>query len=297
MGLISKVKDALHHDDSASSTTHSHSHSSHVTDNASTRTIASTAAVPGVATTAPVVGVVSAPVDGAVATTHHNTTTTASSRDDELRSSRLGAEAAALAPKEVNIHDRGIVQEETKVKDAIVQEEIHRAEHEEVTPVVDRQTERVEVNQILQPVLDRQSDISHQEKVNPTIQKEIVDNIPQGDSALYQRNSEAVKDSLEISDLHRTASVNAPVVNETVQTHRVNEIQPVIERKVDQLKTVHTTQPIVEHHVAAPKVGELRVEAPISMEEYQARSRGVATTGVTVPVDRAAINTANVREP
>lgn len=69
--------------------------------------------------------------------------------------------------------------------------------------------------------------------------------------------------------------------------------QPVIQREIEQISTLHTTQPILEHHVAAPKVGELRVEAPISIEEFKARSLGGATT-VTGP---AAINTANVREP
>lgn len=254
MGLISKVKDALHGD-----------HSEKEIDNASTRTIASTNAqvVAPVETVAPV-----------AASQQIDTTT-------------------LLPPKEVNVVDKGVVHEETRVAPEVVQERISRAHHEEITPVVDRQTEQVQVNQVLQPVVDKQRDVRHDERVNAAISNEIVDAIPEADSAIYQSNLNAVKDTRQVGDLKKTANINAPIVNETVQSHVVHEIQPVIQRDIEQLSTLHTTQPILEHHVAAPKVGELRVEAPISIEEFQARSAGTttATTGT------AAINTANVREP
>jgi len=269
MGLISKVKDALHGD-----------HEKSEIDSASTRTIASTSEVPVVART-------NTTVESAAAAA--NTTTTGHRATGEINTSTL------LPPKEVNVVDKGVVHEETHVAPAVVQEKIHRAHHEEITPVVDRQTEQVQVNQKLQPVVDKQQDYRHDERVNAAISNEVVDAIPEGDSAIYQNNLNAVKDTRQVGDLKKTANINAPIVNETVQKHIVNEIQPVIQREIDQRSTLHTTQPIHEHHVAAPKVGELRVEAPISIEEFQAKSKNTTTSTATHGI--AAINTANVREP
>jgi len=160
MGLISKVKDALHGD-------HTSSDKEREIDNASTRTIASTNA-----TTA---GVTSA-TTAATTTVVEPTTTTV------VEGAAVGATAVdtatLLPPKEVNVTDMGVVHEETHVAPEVVQEKIHRAHHEEITPVIDRQTERVQVNQVVQPVLDKQQDIRHEEKVNAAITNEVVEAIP-----------------------------------------------------------------------------------------------------------------------
>ena len=75
--------------------------------------------------------------------------------------------------------------------------------------------------------------------------------------------------------------VNAPVVQEVHKKHIIEEVQPVIERVTHHTHKIHTTQPIQEHVVAAAKVADIQVKAPISMEEFKKTQMASSTSALS----------------
>jgi hypothetical protein len=63
------------------------------------------------------------------------------------RVNNAAADTATLqSPTEINFTDMGMVHEETHLASAVVQAKVHRAHHEQITPVIDRQTEQLQAN-------------------------------------------------------------------------------------------------------------------------------------------------------
>ena len=97
--------------------------------------------------------------------------------------------------------------------------------------------------------------------------------------AKYQEQANAVQASFKEVEGDAQVIVNKPVIEELHKKHIVEEIQPVIERTTHHTHRIHTTQPIEEHVIAAAKVADIQVKAPISMEEF--RKSQMATASAT----------------
>jgi len=163
----------------------------------------------------------------------------------------------------------------------VVKETVHQREKEEVTPVIDREREETIVNQVVQPVRDSRKETVHHQATAPTIQNEVVEDVSAAEAERYQQNRAQHQSSRTVVGGATTSShVNAPIVNERVKTHVVEEIQPVIEREIHEEHVVHRTQPVQERVIKAPVVGETRTNAPISAEEWERRGGSATGTGL-----------------
>jgi len=178
---------------------------------------------------------------------------------------------AALAdgtPAQTTVDDKIGGTHTRNVKDAAVHENVQRHAHHEVTPVVDRQRDETEIHQKVQPVLDSQRKETHHEHVAPEVRRERGEDISDEAAAKYRSQGQA-QNYTNVGDQTHSTSVNAPKVHEHVNKHIVEEIQPVIERSTQETEHHHTTQAIHEHVTHAPKIHDQKVNAPISMSEFQ----------------------------
>jgi len=144
----------------------------------------------------------------------------------------------------------------------------------------------VAVQQIYQPVEDKRVYEEHETRVNPTQIKEHVEEISDEAAARYQSNANAIVASDVTKDTTRITHVNPANVTEHVHLTEVQEITPVIHREEKVNKTIHVNQKIVENYQLAPKVKEVVINAPMSIDEFKAK-------GGVVDAD---IATRNVRE-
>lgn len=166
------------------------------------------------------------------------------------------------------------------VKDAVVQENVSRHAHHEVTPIVDRERNETEVFQKVQPVQDKQEHHTHHQHVAPEVNRERQEGIDEAAAQKYQKQA-AFDNDQSIGEKTHSTSVNAPKVHEHVNKHIVEEIQPVINRQTEETEHHHTTQVIHDHVSHAPKVHDTHINQPISMSEFtgQGASTGNALGG------------------
>jgi anaerobic ribonucleoside-triphosphate reductase len=163
----------------------------------------------------------------------------------------------------------------------IVQENIRQHQKTEVTPVVDRELEQTVVQQVVQPVQDHvKAEAQHHYQQAQGISRETAEELSSEDARRYQAQREIVTGGRTVERFDQGVVENAPIVKERVNTHVIEEIQPVIERTIDETHVVHTEQPIYEHHTAAPKVAEVRYNAPVSIEEFEKRGGSMTGTGL-----------------
>jgi len=158
---------------------------------------------------------------------------------------------------------------QVKQAEAVLQEKKDIHEEIEINPVVDRVVDETEVRQTILPVKDEVNESSTEERVMATDKRNITEAPTDAVKAKYQEQSQAVQSSYTEVEGETKVHVNAPVIEEVHKKHIVEEIQPVIERTTHHTHKIHTTQPIEEHIVAAAKVADIQVKAPISMEEFK----------------------------
>lgn len=187
--------------------------------------------------------------------------------------------------------DKTVIQapaEEVQVKqaEAIVQEKKDIHQEIEINPVVDRVVDETEVRQTILPVKDEVNEASAEQRVMATDKRNITEAPTDAVKAKYQEQANAVQSSYKEVEGDAKVTVNAPVIEETRKKHIVEEIQPVIERTTHHTHHIKTTQPIEEHVIAAAKVADIQVKAPISMEEFKKTqmASATATTGVATAV-------------
>jgi len=185
--------------------------------------------------------------------------------------------------------DKTVIQaeaEEVQVKqaEAIVQEKKDVHAEVEITPVVDRVVDETEVRQTILPVKDEVNEVSAEHRVAATDKRSITEAPTDAVKAKYQEQASAVQSSYKEVEGETQVKVNAPVIEEVHKKHIVEEIQPVIERTTHHTHKIHTTQPIEEHVIAAAKVADIQVKAPISMEEFKKSQMGVSATTASTGV-------------
>ncbi|KAI9014322.1 hypothetical protein DFJ74DRAFT_682126 [Hyaloraphidium curvatum] len=162
----------------------------------------------------------------------------------------------------------GTTEEEirTRVRAPVVHEEIRASEQVRVTPEVQREVVRPEIQQVVQPVTERvqaptQVEIARAEGGVREVRA-------QGDVAderRYAQQAAAVRDETRHAGTERSRVEEQARVSETVRGERYQEIQPVIERVVEKPKVVEVQQHQKEIVHEAPKVHDLKVNAPIDI--------------------------------
>lgn len=162
----------------------------------------------------------------------------------------------------------------------VVQESVHQREREEITPVVQRDREETIVNQVVQPVLDSRKETIHHQATSAPVTNEVVEDVSGAEAEKYQRNRAQFNSSRTVAGTTQSSHVNAPIISENVNTHVVEEIQPVIQREVQEEHIIHREQPVYERVVKAPVVGEVRHNAPISIDEFEAKGGSATGTGL-----------------
>lgn len=142
------------------------------------------------------------------------------------------------------------------VKEKVVHEEI-----EEVQPVIEREVEQTEIQQIIVPTEEHEKRVFEHEEHGglPTETRETRGEFSQDE---MDRQRIAVQPEHVEENVGGTRVVNQPIVKENVKTRVVEEIQPVIERTIEETHVHHVEQPIIEHHVAAPIIREPIVRRP-----------------------------------
>lgn len=164
----------------------------------------------------------------------------------------------------------------------VVHENLRQQQSTHITPVVDREREETIVQQTIQPIEDRvQAETQHHYSQAKAISRETAEELSAEDARRYQAQRELVgTGSRNVERIDRGVVENAPIVKERVNTHVIEEIQPVVNRTIEEQHIVHTEQPIYEHHTAAPKVAEVRTNAPLTMEEFEKRGGSMTGTGL-----------------
>jgi len=155
----------------------------------------------------------------------------------------------------------------------VTKETVHEHRREEITPVIEREREETHVQQVVQPIVDSRQETVHSASAAAPVERAVVEDVGEADARRYQSNKSAHKSYSETRDAGTESVMNAPILNERVHRHNVVEVQPVIEREVQRENVIHTQQPIAERFVAAPKVHDTVVNAPMSIDEFQ-RSGG-----------------------
>ncbi|KAJ3184883.1 hypothetical protein HDU85_001565 [Gaertneriomyces sp. JEL0708] len=175
----------------------------------------------------------------------------------------------------------GPVEEVCNTQNApVVQETLREHRAVEVQPIIEREHEQTIVQQVVQPVRDHQAATHHHYAENAAITREVQDELSTDDARRYQQNLQSVHSGRKVENLEEGVITNAPVIHEKVNTHVIEEVQPVIERTIDETHVVHTTQPIYEHHTASPRVADVRYAKPLTMEEFEARGGSMSGTGL-----------------
>jgi hypothetical protein len=139
----------------------------------------------------------------------------------------------------------------------VVQETVRRHEVDEVTPMIERDVDRTEIQQVIERDEEYDEQVHTHERTLPT---EVRDTVIHEGEADVQR--QIADEERKVEDLGGETHVLEPIVKENVRVHVVEEIQPIIERTVDETHIVHTTQPIKEHHVLPPVLRDEIVERP-----------------------------------
>ena len=132
------------------------------------------------------------------------------------------------------------------VKDAVTHENVTRHAHHEVTPVVGRERDEVDIHQKVQPVLlvaiclpvsrhserlcltfshfcyssDQQEKHTHHQHVAPEVHRERGEDISDRDAAKYAQQAQHTN-TQNIGEQTHSTSVNAPKVHEHVNKHIV----------------------------------------------------------------------------
>jgi len=186
-----------------------------------------------------------------------------------------------VAEADVTVVQAPTEEVQVKTAEAIVQEKKDIHEEIEVTPVVDRVVDETEVRQTIVPVRDEVNEATSEERVMATDKRNITEAPTDAVKAKYQEQSQAVQASYTEVEGEAEVHVAAPVVQEVHKKHIIEEVQPVIERVTHHTHKIHTTQPIQEHVVAAAKVADIKVKAPISMEEFKKSQLSSNTTALS----------------
>lgn len=255
MGLISKIKEGLTHSES------SHSETAHteaeVYNEQKTVAKSTTAAAVGSANTVLVPEATDVIIENKVVDVPIDTT---------------------VAEVDKTVIQQPVEEVQVKQAEAIVKEKKDIQQEVEITPVVDRVVDETEVRQTILPVKDEVVEESAEHRVMATDKRNITEAPTEAVKAKYQEQANAVQASYKEVEGEATVHVNKPVIEEVHKKHIVEEIQPVIERTTHHTHRIHTTQPIEEHVIAAAKVADIQVKAPITMEEFKKTQLAASST-------------------
>eukprot|EP01119_Soliformovum_irregulare_P006854 TRINITY_DN19271_c0_g1_i1.p1 TRINITY_DN19271_c0_g1~~TRINITY_DN19271_c0_g1_i1.p1 ORF type:complete len:214 (-),score=84.33 TRINITY_DN19271_c0_g1_i1:183-824(-) len=142
---------------------------------------------------------------------------------------------------------------ETKERATVVHEVVHKTEKIEVQPVIERERETLEVQEIIQPLHEREV-LPTEVKYGVLPQVNTAD-VVESDAAYRQQHDEFVNkfhSSTLVEPTIRSTTELTPIVHEIIKPKIIEEIQPVLEREVEKTTIIKETLPIHERIVEAP---------------------------------------------
>ena len=152
----------------------------------------------------------------------------------------------------------------------VVREKVKHRHVQEVQPVVNREVQQTEIQQIIQPIEDTREDTIHHDEGTLPEQVQVTKAASEVEEAKYQEQKEALPAHERVEEVVGDTEVihKEPIVRETVKKRYVQEIQPVIERTVEETHVHHVTAPVTEHHVQAPIIKDTVVAPKVSMSDF-----------------------------
>jgi hypothetical protein len=136
-------------------------------------------------------------------------------------------------------------------KPAVVHEVVRPEEIVEVQPVIERQRERLDVYEVVQPMRER--DVIPTEVRQAVLPAQTRATVIADQSAfLAQRAAPGDFSTREVAPTVHAAYQNVPIVHETITHKVVEEVQPVIYKEIDRPVLIKETLPIHEKIVESP---------------------------------------------
>jgi hypothetical protein len=119
-------------------------------------------------------------------------------------------------------------------------------------------------------VEDKKENTIHHNETTLPAKVDVTKADSEAEEAKYKEQQEALPAHERVEEVAGdTERVHkAPIVQETVKKHYVQEIQPVIERTVEETHVHHMKAPVTEHHVNAPIVHDTVVAPKVSMSDF-----------------------------
>jgi len=149
----------------------------------------------------------------------------------------------------------GPITEEITQKSKIVQETVVPTKKEVIQPVIMREREQIEINQVVQPY--EQTEVLPaivKERELPSEYREYRQGMSEETKREYKEEATKFKSTVEYAPVEYQRIEKAPVIHETVHKIVKTEVQPVIYKQTIQPEIVKEVKPIYEKIVEAPIV-------------------------------------------
>jgi hypothetical protein len=173
----------------------------------------------------------------------------------------------------------GPVTEEVTQKTKIVQETIVPTKKEVIQPVIVREREQVEINQVVQPyeVTEIRPAVVKEREL-PSEYREYRQGMSEETKREYKEESSKFQSTVEYAPVEYQRIERPPVIHETVHKVVKTEVQPVIYKQTIQPEIIKETKPIYEKIVEAPIVHKETKEVK-KLETIRAEGQTSAETG------------------
>jgi hypothetical protein len=167
------------------------------------------------------------------------------------RQSQPGTSQTSYSGARVDVREAPVVVQQIN-KPAVVHEVIRPEEVVEVQPVIERQRERLDVYEVVQPLREREVVATEvrQGVLPPQTRATFV---ADQSAFLAQRSAPGDTSTREVAPTMHATFQNAPIVHETITHKVVEEVQPVIYKEIDRPVLIKETLPIHERIVEAPQ--------------------------------------------
>ena len=157
-----------------------------------------------------------------------------------------------------------------------VEEVVQHHHVNRIIPVIVREDHEVHVEQSILPIienLEEEGDV--QERTQAPSFREVHHDMPQDLVSKRMQNRQAMVDigrNITEDDTQETVE-DEPIVEHRRYIHRIEEVQPVIRRKIRRSHLVHTITPVFEKSLRISHIADLHEHKAITMAEWNRQQR------------------------
>lgn len=158
-----------------------------------------------------------------------------------------------------------------EMRNPVTHEVIRPHQHEEVTPVINREIHKEEHQTKIQPIKSMETlPDQHARKVLPVENKAFVHGNEREARGTLDQDTAEYKDTSVTSQTEHSRSMAPAVAGlERVHHHVHEHIQPVIQKETAAPKVVHTAAPVHETHYEKPEFLETTVLPAKTQDEFE----------------------------